>query len=176
MNQKLSVGLRTALCIVLLALAYVVQTSLGLRISIFGVHIDLLPLIVAAAGIVMGPGAGLACGLAAGVLYDVSGAGIEGMYPLYYMICGIACGFFRGQFRGREIRGTMLCSVCTITLLAVLRYLFDFQFGSTGILAFARDMVLQALLAVVFSPLVLVVVRAVSGRKKPKAAVLPPYA
>ena len=36
MNQKLSVGLRTALCIVLLALAYVVQTSLGLRISIFG--------------------------------------------------------------------------------------------------------------------------------------------
>lgn len=176
MNQKLSAGLRTALCILLLALAYVLQTSLGLRISLFGMHIDLLPLVVAAAGIVMGPGAGLACGLAAGVLYDVSGAGIEGMYPFYYMICGIVCGLFRGRFNGREIRGTMLCSVCIITVLAVLRYLFYFQFGSTGILPFVRDMVLQALLAVVFSPLVLVIVRRISGKKKPKAAVLPPDA
>ncbi len=174
MNQKLSVSLRTVLCILLLALVYVLQTSLGLHISIFSVHIDLLPLIVAAAGIEMGSGAGLACGFAAGVLYDVSSVGIEGMYPLYYMICGIACGYFRTYFVGREIRGTMLGSICTIALLAVLRYLFYFQFMNTGIVAFLRDMALQILLVVVLSPLVSMIVRRISGRKKPKAVVLPP--
>lgn len=176
MNQNLSASLRTAACVVLLMLAYVVQASLGLRVSILGIHIDLLPLIVAAAGITMGSGVGLVCGLAAGVLYDVSGGGVEGLYPLYYMICGIVCGELRERMHGYEAYGTMLCSVCSITILSVLRYLFYFQFVATGIWAFVRDMLLQAVLAAVLSPLVLAVVRIISGRKKPKAAMLPPDA
>lgn len=91
-QHNLHFAVRVVCCILLLTLAYVLQSSLGVRVSIFGVHIDILPLIVAAVGIVMGSGAGLACGLFAGLLYDVAGTGVEGLYPLYYMICGIACG------------------------------------------------------------------------------------
>lgn len=173
MKHNLSACLRTVLCVLLLAAAYVLQASLGLRLSVFGVHIDLLPLIVSAAGMVMGSGMGLVCGLAAGILYDVSGTGVEGMYPLYYMIGGIACGFAGERFRGRETRGTMLCAVCMITILALLRYLFYFQFGSTGILIFVRGMALQALLAVVLSPLVLFLVRKISGKKRRRISISP---
>lgn len=174
MNKTWLTALRTALCIALLALAYVLQTSLGLYFSIWNAHIDLLPLLVAAAGIVLGPGAGLACGLAAGVLYDVSGVGVEGMYPLYYMLCGIACGELRARFGG--VRGVMLCSACMVALLALLRYLFYFQFVNVGVLPFARDMAVQLVLAVALSPLALALVRATGGRKKAKPAALPPEA
>ena len=67
-QHNLHFAVRVVCCILLLTLAYVLQSSLGVRISIFGVHIDILPLIVAAVGIVMGSGAGLACGLFAGLL------------------------------------------------------------------------------------------------------------
>ncbi|MCD8355157.1 MAG: rod shape-determining protein MreD [Clostridia bacterium] len=165
-QRNLSFVLRVALCIVLLVVAYVLQCSLGIRFSIFGVHIDLLPLIVAAVGVVMGSGAGFVCGFAAGLLYDVSASGIEGIYPLYYLICGILCGTAGERFRNRQIRGTMLCSASVILALAAIRYLFLFQFSDMGILIFARNIAAQLLLAVVLSPIVLVVVRMVSGRKK----------
>lgn len=169
MNQKVSDTLRTALCVLLLLAAYLLQSGLGLRLAVFGVHIDLLPLIVAAAGVLMGSGTGLVCGLAAGILYDVSGAGVEGIYPMYYMVWGIASGFAGSYYRGRETRAVMLCAVCMITALSLLRYLFYFQFvNDTGILIFARDMLARALLAVVLSPLALALVRRISGRRRHK--------
>lgn len=164
-QRNLSSVLRVALCIVLLLLAYVLQCSLGIRFSIFGVHIDLLPLIVAAVGIVMGSGAGFVCGFAAGLLYDASGSGVEGIYPLYYLICGILCGIAGERFHNRQIRGTMLCSAGVIVVLAAIRYLFLFQFSNMGILIFARNIAVQLLLAIILSPVVLAVVRIVSGRK-----------
>lgn len=88
-QHNLHFAVRVVCCILLLTLAYVLQSSLGVRVSIFGVHIDILPLIVAAVGIVMGSGAGLACGLFAGLLYDVAGTGVEGLYPLYYMFAAL---------------------------------------------------------------------------------------
>lgn len=167
MNHNLSAVLRTVLCVLLMAVVYVLQAVFSLRFSIFGVHIDLLPLLVAAAGLVMGPGTGLVCGLAAGILYDVSGTLTEGLYPIYYMISGIGCGLLAVRYRGRETRCVMLCSVGMITVLSLLRYLFYFQFmGDTGFLIFAWDMAVRALLAVVLSPLVLAVVRRIGGRKR----------
>ncbi len=167
MNQKLSSILRVAAYAVLLLVVCVLQCSLGVRVTVFGAHIDLLPLILSATGVLLGPGAGLACGLAVGVLYDASGATIEGLYPLYYMICGMAAGYFGAHVRRHETIGVMLCSACMITLLSLLRYVFYFQFVSdTSILIFARDMAIQALLAIVLSPFVLMAVRRISGKRR----------
>ncbi|MDO4174367.1 MAG: rod shape-determining protein MreD [Eubacteriales bacterium] len=166
-QHNLSSVWHTLLCIVLLVLAFVLQSSLGVRIAFFGVHIDLLPLIVAAAGVVLGAGPGFVCGFAAGLLYDVSGSSsIEGLYPLYYLLCGILCGVAGEQWKDHPVRTGMLGAVCSILALAVLRYLFDFQFSDMGILNFIRDIIGQLLLAVILSPIVVWIVRKLSGRKK----------
>lgn len=165
-QRNLSSVLHTILCIVLLVLAFVLQSSLGVRFAVFGVHIDLLPLIVAAAGAVMGSGAGFVCGFAAGLLYDISGSSMEGLYPLYYMVCGILCGVAGEQHQNHPVRTGVLGSVCSILVLAVVRYLFYFQFSDMGILNFIGDIVGQLLLAVILSPVVVLVVRRMSGRKK----------
>ena len=119
-RMNLPPALRVVLCIVLLLVACVLQRSLGVRLSVFGVHIDLLPLIVAAVAVLMGSGAGFVCGFAAGLLYDASGIGIEGLYPLYYLICGIVCGRIGEYFHNRQIVGTMLCSAGMVLALAGL--------------------------------------------------------
>ncbi|MDO5783580.1 MAG: hypothetical protein Q4P20_00795 [Eubacteriales bacterium] len=165
-------SLRTVLCVVLLIAAYVLQTSLGLRISVLGAHIDLLSPLLAAAGVVMGSGTGMVCGLAAGILWDISGSGVDGIFPLYYMMCGIGCGFAGERYRTRELRCTMVCAVGMMAVIALLRYLFQLQFYGADILLFARGILLQAALVAVFSPVMLWVVRKLSGRKRRRNAVL----
>lgn len=164
--------LRTVLCIVLLAAVYVLQTSLGLRISIFGAHIDLLPPLLAAAGVVMGSGVGMVCGLAVGILYDISGSGVDGVYPLYYMVWGISCGFAGEGYRTRELRCTMACAVGMMAGIALLRYLFQLQFYGADILLFGRSLLMQVALAAVFSPVALWIVRRIVGRKRRPNTVL----
>lgn len=165
-RRNLPPALCVVLYLVLLVVVYVLQRTLGVRISIFGTHIDVLPVIVAAVGVWMGSGAGFVCGFAAGLLYDISGISIEGLYPLYYLICGIICGNVGEYFRNRKVLATMLCSGGMVLMLAMLRYLFLFQFSDMGILVFARRMAVQLILAVVLSPVVLIVVRKISGNSK----------
>lgn len=165
-------GIRIFLCIVLVAAVYVLQTGAGLRFSVFGTHIDLLPLVIAASGIVMGPMAGLICGIAVGILYDISGSSIEGIYPLYYMICGIGCGTAGKRFRGGELLSVMLSAVGMMVCLSVLQYIFYFQFNGIDVFSFGRRIVLQAALTIVLSPVVLFLVRRISGRKRKKNTAL----
>lgn len=167
MKHKLHFAVRVVCCMLLLALAYIVQSSLGVRISIFSVHIDVLPIVIAAVGIVMGSGAGLACGLFAGLLYDVAGTGAEGLYPLYYLICGIACGQLGiNRFRNHPLLGTMLGVAGMIAALAAIRYLFSFQFGDMNTWLLIIRTGLQIILALILSPIVLRIVRAISGQTK----------
>lgn len=166
-QHNLHFAVRVVLCILLLMLAYVVQSSLGVRISIFSVHIDILPLIVAAAGIVMGSGTGFVCGFFAGLLYDVAGTSVEGLYPLYYLICGIVCGQLgANRFRHRQLRGTMLSVAGMIAALAAIRYLFSFQFGNISAWLLILRTGLQIILALILSPIVLRIVRVISGQGK----------
>ena len=167
MKHKLHFAVRVVCCMLLLALAYIVQSSLGVRISIFSVHIDVLPIVIAAVGIVMGSGAGLACGLFAGLLYDVSATGAEGLYPLYYLICGIACGQLGiNRFRNHPLLGTMVGVTGMIAALAAIRYLFSFQFGDMNTWLLIIRTGLQIILALILSPIVLRIVRAISGQNK----------
>lgn len=170
MKWSAAAVLRTVGCILMLVVAYLLQTSMGVRISIFGTHIDLMPAIVAAAGVMLGSGSGLACGLAAGILYDAAGTGVEGLYPLYYMICGIACGYLGVRFRGREKLCTALATVGTVELLSILRYLFYLQFEGSDALIFLRSIIVQGILAAICSVPMLWLVRKMCAKKKKSAA------
>lgn len=142
-------ALRILLCAVVLVLCFIVESSLGIRVSVFGAHFDFLPPIVAATSLCLGCPAGLVCGTLAGILYDVSGANVEGLYPIYYMICGIFCGML-GESRNiqaHRLRMTVVLSLGMYLLLAIVRYLFYFQFVvESGIPVLLRGLVIQSLL------------------------------
>ena len=163
-NDRKSVGLRTVICIALLVVAYLLQTTFA--IQIFGTHIDILPLIVAASAVLMGSPVGMICGLIAGILYDASGIRIEGIYPIYYMICGIVCGYMGDKFRGREWLCTTGCSVGIVISLNVLRYVFYFQFEQAGMFPFLCDVFVQAIVAAVCSIPVFWLVRKIYIKKQ----------
>ena len=172
MKQNAFGGLRTVLCVVVLLAAYVCQTSLGLRVSIFGAHIDLLPPLLAAVGVVMGSGAGMVCGLVVGLLYDISGSGIDGVYPLYYMIWGIACGFYGERCRTHALRCTLVCAVGMTAAIALLRYLFALQFDGADLVLFARGLLPKLALMAVCTPLVQWLVNRIAGSKRHRNAPL----
>ena len=148
-------------------LSFFAASDAMLAIGIPALRIICPHFLLAGIGIVMGSGAGLACGLFAGLLYDVAGTGVEGLYPLYYMICGIACGQAgMHRFRNHALGGAMLCTAGMIAALAAIRYLFSFQFDSISVWLLIARTVLQIILALIFSPIVLRVIRAVSGQNK----------
>ena len=143
--------MRTAGCIVLLLAAYLLQTGLGVRLSVFHTHIDVLPLIVAAAAVFMGPHVGMICGLAAGILYDASGVHIEGLYPLYYMLGGIACGECSLRFCAHKWLCTVGGAAGMLVVLTLLRYVFSFQPEQAGILCVVQALAVQLVFLLLLS-------------------------
>ena len=73
-------------------LVYVIQTSVFGAHPLFGYHVDLLPAAVTAAALLDGPVEGAVVGLLAGVLYDVGLVGMDGIYPIWFMLYGLLGG------------------------------------------------------------------------------------
>lgn len=164
MTRQQSRALRILACAVGMVLCFIVESSLSIRISVLGAHFDVLPPIIAAAAVCLGCPAGLVCGALAGLLYDVSGASIEGLFPLYYMIWGIFGGLVGEKYRVRQLNTIVLLSVGMTTLLSVIRCLFYFQFVTdTGVIFFIKGMVAQALLTVIVCPVVYWAVQRIAG-------------
>ena len=70
------------------------------------------------------------------------------------------------RFRNHALGGTMLCTAGMIAALAAIRYLFSFQFDSISVWLLIARTVLQIILALIFSPIALRVICAVSGKNK----------
>ena len=88
-------------------LVYVIQTTVFGAHPLFGYHVDLLPAAVTAAALLDGPVEGAVVGLLAGVLYDVGLVGMDGIYPIWFMLYGLLGG---------------LISAFEMLLLGMLRY------------------------------------------------------
>ena len=71
---------------------YALQSSLFGAWSIRGYHLDLLPAFVAAAALLDGPVEGVIMGVVVGLLYDLGFTGIDGLYPMFFVLFGMAAG------------------------------------------------------------------------------------
>ena len=167
--KQSSRALRILLCAVLMVLCFVAESSVGIRVSVFGAHIDFLPSIIAASGLFLGCPAGMVCGMLAGMLYDISGVGVEGLYPIYYMIGGIACGLY-GESQGwrrHPLRTAVIAAVGMPAALSIVRYLFYFQFVTeSSLTAVLHSLLIQAALtALITLPVYWLVVR-ISGARR----------
>ena len=91
-------------------LVYVIQTSVFGAHPLFGYHVDLLPAAVTAAG------------LLAGVLYDVGLVGMDGIYPIYFMLYGLLGGLISRTALAGGFLSMVLMNAFEMLLLGMLRY------------------------------------------------------
>lgn len=154
MKQKLCRASKIIFCMLLMVIACVFQTAFGAKMDVWGRHIDFLPMLTAAAGMTMGGTGGLACGLTAGVLYDVCGNTIEGIYPLYFMIWGIACSSISTRVDRHRGLWTAVCSLGMTAIWFLIRYLFYFQFETNAsVWTIAKDALVCCIVTLIFAPL-----------------------
>ncbi len=164
MIKKSYWAVRVLACAVGIVLCFVVESSLSIRISVLGAHFDLLPPLVASAAVCLGSPAGMICGIVAGLMYDCSGAEVEGLYPLYYMCWGILGGLIGERHRVRQLNTIVILSIAMTVLLSLIRYLFYFQFVmDTSLIFVIKAIVASALLTMIVCPLVYWIVRAIAG-------------
>ena len=103
-------------------LVYVIQTSVFGAHPLFGYHVDLLPAAVTAAALLDGPVEGAVVGLLAGVLYDVGLVGMDGIYPIYFMLYGLLGGLFSRTALAGGFLSMVLMNAFEMLLLGMLRY------------------------------------------------------
>lgn len=171
MNKTVAFLWRMVVCGVLIAVCFVLQSSAGLHLAVWGTQIDLLPAITVCAGVTMGPAAGMVAGILTGLAYDVGGVQIEGLYALYYMFCGAAAGVVGRYALGRSLSTAALVSLCSVGLLSILRYLFYFHFdtGMERYIYYIRGITAQLLLTALLVPVAYVLVRWIAGGRRAQA-------
>lgn len=120
-RERLSIP-KIVLYILLALLLYVVQTTLFGAWSIAGYHVDVLPALVVAAALLDGPVEGMIVGIAVGLLYDLGFIGIDGLYPLFFLLFGLGAGAFSRMALSGSYVSMLLTTAFEMVLLGLLRY------------------------------------------------------
>ncbi|MDO4270526.1 MAG: hypothetical protein Q4C72_06330 [Eubacteriales bacterium] len=121
--QREQISIPKILLYVLFALlAYVLQSSLFGTWSIRGYHLDLLPAIVAAAALLDGPMEGAVVGIVVGLFYDLGFIGVDGLYPIFFLLFGLIAGAMSRLALSRNYVSMLLLNAFEMTVLGLLRY------------------------------------------------------
>lgn len=113
-EQKKSLLMWGLYSLLLLAIVLVQTVLLG-KIALFGVHFDLLPLLVCAVAVFHGAEAGGMFALAAGLLWALSGGGDGSILLVCLTVCGVLCGYLCDAVLHR--RTTTFLILCLLSLL-----------------------------------------------------------
>lgn len=111
---------------VIIAVCYLLQTTLFRALSIASIAPNLMVIEVAAFGFMRGKREGLWIGFFSGLLLDVFGGGVLGVYALLYMYVGYLNGFFRKVFYPEDIKLPMLLIACSDLGCNLFIYFFMF--------------------------------------------------
>jgi rod shape-determining protein MreD len=151
-------------------LCVLVQIALVSQVSVFGTNADLLPLVIAAVGLMTGSVAGAAFGFSVGLFLDLAFVQTVGLSSLVY----VAVGYLAG--RARELRdphGTLvpLALGAAATAVATVGYaLMQFLIGVDAPVSFllAREILATILLNAVISTPLFALVRRVLAPALPE--------
>ncbi|MDY3618617.1 rod shape-determining protein MreD [Agathobaculum sp.] len=110
------------LYILLLAVVFALQSSLSRSFVVRGFQLDLLPCFVAAAALLDGPAEGVIMGLAVGVFYDVGFIGVDGIYPIFFLIFGLIAGSMSRLTLSRNYLSMVLLTGAEMILLGLARF------------------------------------------------------
>lgn len=113
---------------------FLLQSTRGTAVWLWGSSVNALPFFVAAVALLDGPYAGGAFGFVAGVLLTVNTAGVEGFQSLYLALFGVLFGLFGAGYLRRMLLSALAGGTLCMTLEAVFRYVFrDLLFYGMGL-------------------------------------------
>ena len=134
-------------------IVYLLETATGLgSLNLFGARLDLLFSVPAAVALMENLAIGAAAGLFTGILYDLSGTGVEGILPLYFMLFATFAGAISGRYLRRIWPSHLLLTAGGMLLLRGLQFVFAALAGRTyPMIPFLQSMYGEILAAVVLS-------------------------
>ncbi len=108
----------------LLLVIFILQSSRGTAVTVWGFRMDLIPFFVTALALFKGPYAAGGFGFAAGLLCASNSPILDGLYATYYGLLGAACGVFALRYMRRVLPSAMLLGLGASMLKGVIAYLF----------------------------------------------------
>ena len=123
MRRKITVFIIIAVC-------YLLQTTLFKTFSFASISPNLLIIVVSAFGFMRGKKEGLYIGFVTGILLDVLGGSNIGINALLYMYIGYFNGYFRKMFYPEDIKLPMALIAGSDIVYSLLVYFFLFLFRS----------------------------------------------
>lgn len=127
---------RKIIVFIIIAVCYLLQTTLFEALSFASISPNLLIIVVSAFGFMRGKKEGLFIGFFCGLLLDIWNGGIIGFYSLLYMYIGYINGIFRKLFYPEDIKLPMLliagsdisCNLFIYFILFLFRNRYDFGY------------------------------------------------
>ena len=119
MRRKITVFIIITAC-------YLLQTTLFQVLTFASISPNLMVIIVSAFGFMRGKKEGMWIGFFSGLLVDVMGGSILGLYALLYLYIGYLNGCFRKLFYPEDLKLPMLLIACSDLGLNLFIYFFMF--------------------------------------------------
>lgn len=164
MQKEQPVVLKYVVYTIFLVLVYSIETA-NMPLKILGFRVDILPCIPAAVALMEGPVLGGFIGFMTGMLYDVGLIGVDGLFPIYYMLFGILAGALSMKFLRRMFPSMLLLSTCGMMVIGLLRYGLSLMLISKVPFPLAfQAMCGEILISIVLSPIVYFPIRNISRR------------
>ena len=113
---------------IIIAICYLLQTTLFQALSFASISPNLLVIVVSAFGFMRGKKEGLYIGFFCGLLLDVFSGSIIGINALLYMYIGYVNGSFRKLFYPEDVKLPMLLIAGSDVVCNLLVYFFFFLF------------------------------------------------
>lgn len=119
---------RKIILFMIIAVCYLLQTTLFQRWSFASISPNLMIIVVSAFGFMRGRKEGLFIGFFCGLLLDIFNGSILGFYSLLYMYIGYFNGRFRKLFYPEDVKLPMLLIAGSDVACNLLIYFFMFLF------------------------------------------------
>lgn len=154
-----------AVCYLLFLLAVYSMETAHMPLAVLGFRVDVLPCIPAAIALMEGPVMGAAFGLVTGLCYDAGTVGVDGLFPLYFMLFGLLAGWVSARYLRRMFPSMLLLSACGMLVIGLFRYGFSVMLfeGASFPLAF-QSLCGEILLNLLLSPVIYLPARTIARR------------
>lgn len=156
---------KVVLYILFALLIYALQSGVYGTWSIRGYHLDLLPALVVAAALLDGPVEGVILGVTVGLFYDLGFIGIDGLYPLFFLIFGFIAGEMSRLTLSGSYVSMVLMTAFEMVVLGLVRY-FAYLLPQAGasFLLVLRQIIGGTLLACLFCFVIYLPMQKISRR------------
>ena len=148
---------------------FALQTGTFGGMRIFGSAVDLLPALVTAAALLGGPAEAAATGVTVGICYDLSFTGVDGLYPLFFLLFGYAAGKLCQRLLTRNYISMLILTAFECVLLGLLRYLFSLMHAGASFLIVLRQLAVGTVLTCLFCFIVYLPLRRLSGKSRKRS-------